>query len=450
MTRHNQQERMKTPLLSADSIAIVAVAAVFPDAKNALCFWDNIVQGKNVITEIPASRWDADTFYDAYALAPGKTNSRWGGFIELPSDFPYAAFTIKPRIANEMDPQQKILLMTTQQLLDNYSEKEHFKKLSSHKTGVFIGAGFPDFMLKKMQACQYEKINPYTGIGMEDFSLSSRIAYHFGFKGPAMVVKTACSSSLVSVHQAVRALQTHDCDAAIAGGISLMLTPMINICLTKGGFLSPDGKCKTFDANANGYVRSEGCGLVLLKRHEDAVRDGDTILSMIIASAINQDGASDGITAPSGEAQAACYQEALERARISPQQINFLEAHGSGTQLGDTIEMHSIQAVYDQKRASDNPLFVGAVKSTLGHCESAAGIAGLLKTMGVLQHQIIPPNLHYHTPNPNISFKHSAVQLPVQMMRFKKPCEYAAVSSFGVAGTNVHMILKSIKKGVCK
>lgn len=419
-----------------DSIAIVSLACVFPAAKNAEIFWENVLNGKDIITHIPASRWDADAFYDPYLLAPGKTNSKWGGFIDLPTNFPSEHFHIKPRVANEMDPQQKILLMTTQQLLEKHSEKSSYLK-----TGVFIGAGFPDFMLKAAHDNQLEKVNSFSGTGMEDFSLSSRIAYHFGLSGPAMVIKTACSSSLVCVHQAMRALQTHDCDMAVAGGVNLMLTPIVSICLTKGGFLSPDGRCKTFDINANGYVRSEGCGLVLLKRYEDALRDHDHILSVILGSAINQDGASNGFTAPNVEAQVLCYQEALQRAGVFAHQINFLESHGTGTQLGDMIEMQSIQTVYDQDRATDNPLFVGALKSTIGHCESAAGIAGLIKTIGVLQHQIIPPNLHYHIPNAGISFENSAVHLPLQATAFKNHCDYAAISSFGVVGTNVHMIL---------
>lgn len=421
---------LKTVLFD-NRIAIVALDCVFPGAPDFDIYWKNLIAGKDAIIEIPISRWNIDDYYDPYPLEPGKTNSRHGGFIGLCDDFPSEEFDIKPRIAKSMDPEQKILLMQTRRLLGK-------RNCRDTKTGLFIGAGFSDFMVSNFKT-PIETVNPYTGIGMADFSMVGRVAYHFGLVGPALLIKTACSSSLVAVHQAIRALQCGDCDSAIAGGINIMLTPEINVCLTKGGFLSSNGRCKSFDAAANGYVRSEGCGLVFLKRYEDAVRDGDPILSVIMGSAINQDGASNGLTAPSGKAQTSCYQEALENAQLSAHEINFVEAHGSGTQLGDAIEMQSIQQIYDQKRASDNPLYVGAVKSTIGHCEAAAGIAGLIKLVGVLNQQIIPPNLHYHTPNPNISFENSSVILPQKPTVFHG--QYGAVSSFGIAGTNVHMVV---------
>jgi len=422
-----------------EPIAIIAVDGIFPMARMIDLFWNNLIDGKDAITKIPLSRWNYRDYYDPYLLAPGKINSQFGGFIDLPDDFNYEQFGIKQRIAESIDPQQKILLMLTKRLLENYSGKNAIDQWQGSNTGFFIGAGFPDFMLSQMQHLPLTQINPYSGIGMADVSLSARVAFHFGFEGPAMVIKTACSSSLVAVHQAVRALQAGDCDVGIAGGINLIQIPEVSICLTKGGFLSPDGRCKTFDADANGYVRSEGCGMVLLKRYSDAVRDHDKILSVIVGSAINQDGASNGITAPNGKSQIVCYRKALENARIPAEKVQYVEAHGSGTQLGDAIEMQSIQAVYDQNRS--NKLYVGAVKSSIGHCESAAGIAGLIKTIDVLNHQIIPPNLHYQKQNSNISFEKSAVQLPKKIMHFETPCDYAAVSSFGIAGTNVHMII---------
>ncbi|MDP1575029.1 MAG: beta-ketoacyl synthase N-terminal-like domain-containing protein [Coxiellaceae bacterium] len=416
-------------------VAIVAMECAFPGAATIDAYWENMLDGKDAIVDIPASRWNNSEYYDDYALAPGKTNSRHGGFIDLCENFPGELFGLKNRVIASMDPQQKILLLMVKKLFEKFPIDEKTKK----KTGFYLGGGFPDYMLHLTRLFSPEKINPYSGIGMADFSSIARISYHFGLEGPAILIKTACSSSLVAVHQAVRALQTGDCDFAIAGGINLVLSPDISVSLTKGGFLSPDGRCKSFDATANGYVRSEGCGLLLLKNYDDAVRDGDNILSVIIGSAINQDGASNGITAPSGKAQARCYELALENAGISADQVQYVEAHGSGTQLGDAIEMQSLQFVYDKNRQSD--LHVGAVKSMIGHCESAAGIAGLIKTICVLQHQKIPPNLHYHAPNPNISFLNSKIVLPDKITYFKNPCDYAAVSSFGVAGTNAHMIL---------
>lgn len=419
-----------------NKIAIVALDCVFPGSAGFDEYWKNLMAGKDSIIEVPASRWHIDDYYDPYRFAQGKINSRYGGFIDFPIHFPFAEFNIKSHVADMMDPQQKILLTMTKRLLGN-SDRWY-----GTNTGLFLGVAFPEFVVHSIKKFPLKEINAYSGIGMADFSLVSRIAFHFGLEGPALLINTACSSSLVAVHQAMRALQAGDCHAAIAGGINFMLEPDVSICLTKGGFLSPDGRCKTFDVKANGYVRSEGCGLVLLKRYEDAVDAGDTILGVIIGSAINQDGASNSITAPNGKSQINCYQTALHNAQVSSDKINYIEAHGSGTQLGDAIEMKSIQSVYDQDRPMNNPLYVGAVKSSIGHCESAGGVAGLIKTIAVLNHQIIPPNLHYHEPNPHISFSGSSVRLPQKLTHFSQPCEYAAVSSFGIAGTNAHMILQ--------
>lgn len=436
------EKKMTTPAIQKrhyEKIAIVGMDCLFPGASDFDVFWKNLISGKDAITEIPASRFNIDDYYDAYALAPGKTNSRFGGFIEFPEKFDCEIFGLKPRVADAMDPEQKILLMQMKRLLEKFSSVDPFSVLRKIKTGFFLGAGFPDFMIQLIKTLPLEKVNPYSGIGMADFSSIGRVAYHFGLTGPAMLIKTACSSSLIAVHQAVRALQAHDCDMAIAGGVNSILVPEISICLTKGGFLSPDGRCRSFDAGANGYVRGEGSGLVLLKRYDDALFDHNKILAVITGSAINQDGASNGFAAPNGRAQMACYQEALNNAGISANQVQFIEAHGSGTQLGDAIEMQSIQAVYDQNR--DDSLYVGAVKSMIGHCEAAAGIAGFIKAVGVLQNQIIPPNLHYQKPNPVISFENSRVILPTRTVALKE-LRFAAVSSFGVAGTNGHIVLE--------
>lgn len=434
-TSHEKKSKNKY-----EKIAVIAMDAVFPKSEDTDTFWKNCLSGEDAITLIPSSRFDINEYYAPYSLAPGKTNSRFGGFVDLCPDFPAEQFGLKSRAVDWMDPQQKMVLMQTARLLKPFSEKSFMQKNADEKMGLYLGVGFPDHMIQSIKEIPVEKINSYSGMGMADFSTVGRVAYHFGFEGPAMIIKTACSSSLVAVHQAVRALQCGDCDVAIAGGVNLVLIPEINVCLTKGGFLSPDGRCKTFDASADGYVRSEGCGLVLLKRYDDAVSAGDFILATIIGSAVNQDGTSNGLTAPSGEAQIACYQAALKNAGIFANEVDYIEAHGSGTQLGDAIEMQSIQSVYDRDR--DHPLYVGAVKSLIGHCESAAGIAGLIKTISVLNHQIIPPNLHYHTPNPAISLEKSAVCLPVEKTTFENVCRYAAVSSFGVTGTNAHVIVE--------
>lgn len=428
-----------------EPIAIVAMDGQFPGAATLSQFWQNLQSGHDAIIEVPKDRWDIESLYDPYPLEPGKICTRFGGFIDLPTDFDAKAFSIKPRTVNQMDPQQKLLLTLTRRLLKAYDPTKEVKDWYGVNLGCYIGSGFQDFMTENTRKLAITQINANTGLGMAEFCLSARLAYHFGFTGPAMVIKTACSSSLVSVHQGVLALRNHDCDIALAGGVNLMLAASSSISLSKGGFLSPDGRCKTFDESANGYVRGEGVGLVLLKRLNDAKKDGDNILAVIVGSAINQDGASNGITAPNGQAQVACYKKALKNAALEAEQINYLEAHGTGTQLGDAIEMASIQAVYgNNELKAKHPLLVGAVKSQIGHCESAAGIAGLVKTISVLQHQLVPPNLHFKTPNTRIDFNNTRIKLPNQLISCKnQPIRFAAVSSFGVAGTNAHMILQS-------
>jgi len=425
---------------SSEKIAVVAMDGIFPGgAHNIDALWKNLLAGKDAIEKIPCSRFDIEKYYDRDFLAPGKINTDQGGFIVLP-EFSGEAFQIKPRVADAMDPRQKILLVQIQRLLANYLQARDSEKIAKHKIGLFVGSCFDDFSIEEARHSSLEKITPNTGIGMANFSLAGFVAHHFNFQGPVTTVNTACSSSLTAVHQAMRALQSNDCDIVIAGGINLITSPEVFVSLSKGGFLSRDGRCKTFDASANGYVRSEGSGFVVLKRYDDALCDQDNIAGIMLSSAINHNGSHSAFTAPNGEAQMDGYREALARAHLSAHDIQYIESHGSGTQLGDAIEIQSIQRVYDQARK--NPLYVGAIKSAIGHCEAAAGIAGFIKTILVLQHQKIPPNLHYHTPNPHIDFKNSAIQLPTQCVDLATPCRYAAVSSFGVSGTNVHMILK--------
>lgn len=441
---YHQKEKMSFPVKlknKYEKIAVIAMDGIFPKATDCETLWKNITAGIDAIIKVPNTRFDIDSYYDPYPLSPGKTNSLYGGFINLGDSFLPSQFGLKPRSVEMMDPQQKILLMQTDRMLAPFSNYSFMKDKMNEKTGIYLGVGFPDYMIQSIKETAIEKINAYSGVGMADFSSVGRIAYHFGFQGPAIIIKTACSSSLVSVHQAARALQSGDCDIAIAGGINLVLVPEINVCLTKGGFLSPEGRCKAFDATANGYVRSEGSGLVLLKRYDDAVAAGDNILAVIVGSAINQDGTSNGLTAPSGQAQIACYEAALNSAEIAPSEVSYIEAHGTGTQLGDAIEMASIQHVYSKNRHEDNKLYVGAIKTAIGHCESAAGIAGLIKTIDVINHQVIPPNLHFKTLNSEITLD-KTTQLPTKKIKFEKPCQYAAVSSFGVTGTNAHLILQ--------
>src|SRR3990167_906044 len=310
-------------------VAVVAMDAVFPGATSVERFFSNLINGYDAITEIPKTRWNNEDYYNAYLLAPGKTNANYGGFIDLEFGFLCEKFDIKPAAVPRMDPQQKILLSLTQRLLNQCCHDQTKINNITKNMGFYLGTGFSDFMMWAFKHQPITSANPYSGMGLADFSSIGRITHYLNIQGPSMIIKTACSSALVAVHQAVRALQAGDCDIAIAGGINLTLIPEINVCLSKGGFLSPTGRCKPFDASADGYVRSEGCGLVLLKRYEDAQRDNDSILAIISGSAVNQDGKSNALSSPSGKSQANCYVNALQEAALEPHAINFLEAHGS-------------------------------------------------------------------------------------------------------------------------
>jgi 3-oxoacyl-(acyl-carrier-protein) synthase/acyl carrier protein len=329
--------------LIKEPVAIIGLSCRFPEAPNPAAFWDLLRNGVDAIREVPPDRWNADAFYSPDPGTPGKVSSRWGGFLDNVDLFDPHFFGISPREAARMDPQQRLLLEVSWEALENAFIPP--ESLAGSRTGVFVGISSYDY--SRLQFDDPENIDAYAGTGNAHSIAANRLSYIFDLRGPSMAVDTACSSSLVAAHLACQSLRNGETDLALAGGVNLVLTPELTITFSQARMLSPDGHCKTFDASADGYVRGEGCGVVVLKRLSDALRDGDTILALIRGSAVNQDGRSNGLTAPNGLAQQDVIRQALGDAQVLPHQIGYVEAHGTGTPLGDPIEISSLRAVLD-------------------------------------------------------------------------------------------------------
>ena len=403
-------------------------------------FWQLLREGVDAITETPHERWSLAEFFDAEQDAPGKMYTRYGGFLRDIDKFDAAFFGITPREAVSMDPQQRLLLETSWEALERAGQTK--ARLMGSRTGVFMGVCFNEYAQKHLYSGEPERIDGYSFTGIAPSVLAGRLSYALGLQGPSLAVDTACSSSLVTVHLACQSLRRRESDLALAGGVNLILTPENTIYFCKAGAMSPEGRCKTFDASADGYVRGEGCGVLVLKRLSDAIKDNDTILALIRGSAVNQDGRSNGLTAPNGPAQERVMREALANAGVSPHQVGYVEAHGTGTPLGDPIEAHALGNVYREGRSASVPLFLGSVKTNFGHLEGAAGVMGLIKAALVLQRKQIPPHLHFKRLNPLITLDDIPARLPLQLTEWtgEEP-RFAAVSSFGISGTNAHVVL---------
>ncbi|MEW6083605.1 MAG: amino acid adenylation domain-containing protein [Chloroflexota bacterium] len=422
-----------------EPIAIIGLSCRFPQAPSPQAFWDLLRNGVDAVTEVPPDRWDVDAFHSTEPGA-GKVTTRFGAFLDDVDLFDPAFFGISPREAARMDPQQRILLEVSWEALENAFIPPH--SLAGTRTGVFVGISSYDY--SRLQFDDPEMIDAYAGTGNAHSIAANRLSYVFDLRGPSMAVDTACSSSLVSVHLACQSLRNGESDLALAGGVNLILTPELTITFSQARMLAPDGRCKTFDASADGYVRGEGCGMVVLKRLSDALRDGDNILALIRGSAVNQDGRSNGLTAPNGLAQQDVIRTAMTQAGIAPSQISYVEAHGTGTPLGDPIEMASLNAVLGGD--SNQRVIVGSVKTNIGHLESAAGIAGLIKVVLAMQNEAIPPHLHLKEINPYLSLENSRIEIGTYLRPWKRrgaeaPPRFAGVSSFGFGGTNAHIIL---------
>ena len=421
----------------SEPVAIVGMGCRFPGgADSPERFWDLLKNSVDAIGEVPPERWDIDAYYDPDAGTPGKANTRWGAFLKDLDLFDPGFFGLSLREAAAMDPQQRLLLEVAWEALEDAGIKP--ERAAGSQTGVFVGLGNNDFVRLLRDA-------PARGAtGIANSIAANRLSYVLDLKGPSLVIDTACSSSLVAVDLACESLRSRSSNLALAGGVNVILSPELTISFSQAGMMAPDGRCKTFDARGNGYVRGEGCGIVVLKRLSDALADGDPILSLIRGSAINQDGRSNGLTAPSMLAQQALIRRALERARVQPRQITLIEAHGTGTPLGDPIEFEALRATYGERRAEGQRCALGSVKTNMGHLESAAGIAGLIKAVLCLQHESIPPHLHFRKLNPSIALEGTDFVIPTEPLPWPRGAEprFAAVSSFGFGGTNAHVILE--------
>jgi myxalamid-type polyketide synthase MxaE and MxaD len=421
-------------------VAIIGLGCRFPGAANPQAFWQLLQGGGDAITEVPRDRWDVETFYDPDPAKPGKMSTRWGGFLDRVDGFDPHFFGISPREAARMDPQQRLMLEVAWEALEDAGLP--VEPLAGTATGVFVGISTNDY--GRMQFSDASQIDGYVGTGGAMSIAANRISYLFDLKGPSLAVDTACSSSLVAVHLACQSLWNRECTLALAGGVNLILSPEIAINFTKAGAMAPDGRCKAFDSRANGYVRGEGAGMVVLKPLSKALADGDPVYAVIRGSAVNQDGRTNGLMAPNRYSQEAVLREAYGRAGVPPGEVQYIEAHGTGTLLGDPIEAMALGAVLAQGRHQGRRCALGAVKTNIGHLEAAAGIAGLIKVVLSMRHRQIPPNLHFLEPNPHIPFATLPLEVPQQLEpwpRSEGPA-LAGVSSFGFGGTNAHVVLE--------
>jgi acyl transferase domain-containing protein/acyl-CoA synthetase (AMP-forming)/AMP-acid ligase II/surfactin synthase thioesterase subunit/acyl carrier protein len=429
---------------SPEPIAIIGMACRFPGAESGPeAYWSLLAGGVDAIREIPPERWNADLFYDPRPAVPGKMNTRRGGFLRDIDAFDAEFFGIAPHEAAEVDPQQRLLLEVAWRAFEHAGLST--SHLSDSDTGVFVGISTNDYMHLQIKLKPgLDQYNAYSGLGNANSISANRLSYIFNLRGPSMAVDTACSSSLTSLHMAVQSLRNRECSVAIAGGVSAILSPGTTVTLSQFNMMSPDGRCKVFDSRADGYVRSEGCGLVVLKRKSEALRDGDNILAYLRGSAIGQNGRGSAITAPNPEAQRQVIMKALADARCQPEEITLIEAHGTGTSLGDPVEVEQLKKIYGRTSTAGG-CYLSAVKANVGHLEAAAGIAGVIKLILSLRQREIPPQIHVRQLNPLISLEQSRLVIPAQRSAWKPETGryLAAVSSFGFGGANAHAILEA-------
>jgi acyl transferase domain-containing protein len=434
------------PVVSAaanEPIAIVGLGCRFPgggDSPDA--FWQMLRAGVDAVSEVPRDRWDIDAYFDADPDAAGKMYTRHGAFLTGIDQFEPQFFGISPREAVVLDPQQRMLLEVAWEALEHAGQAPD--RLAGSQTGVFIGIISSDYSQLLLRT-GVEQLDTYFGTGNANSVAAGRLSYVLGLRGPAISIDTACSSSLVAVHLACQSLRSGECSIALAGGVSLMLVPETNVVLSRARMMSTAGRCRTFDAAADGYVRGEGCGIVVLKRLSAALAAGDRVLAVVRGTGTNQDGHSSGLTAPNGPSQEALIRDTLGRAGIAPGEVSYVEAHGTGTPLGDPIEMQAIASVFGGERNATDPVMVGSVKTNIGHLEAAAGVAGLIKVVLALQHAEIPPHLHLLNPNPHISWADLPVTVPTTPTPWQPRSgrRIAGVSSFGFSGTNAHVVLEA-------
>ncbi len=433
-------------------IALVGIGCRFPGhISNPATFWQFLTEGRDGIIDVPDDRWNASRFHDPVGNRAGSIKTRKGGFVDHFDQFDADFFGVFPAMAHRMDPQQRFLLETTFEALEDAGVAR--ESLSGTETAVYMGVFMADYWDTQAATNQREQITPHTAMGAARTSAANRISYLYNLKGPSVTLDTACSSSLVGVHLACQSIWSGESTMALAGGVNIMSRPETSMMLSQGNFLSPDGYCKTYDSRANGYVRSEGCGVVLLKPLPQAEADGDSIYGVIRGSAVNQDGYTEkGFTVPSVSAQVAMLRKAYAMAGVDPKNVSYVEAHGTGTPVGDPIETNAFGDVIGQGRSAEDKCWVGSVKSNFGHTEAAAGVAGLIKLALVLKNRKIPQNLHFENPNPAIPFEEYRLRVPTQLTELTTNDPLAApiggVNSFGAGGTNAHVVMQAYQPAI--
>nr|VFJ42992.1 MAG: Acyl transferase domain-containing protein [Candidatus Kentron sp. DK] len=439
--RKKQSELDAIKSARTEPVAIIGMGCRFPGADGPDAYWRLLRDGVDAIGEVPSARWDIERFYHPDPDVPGKVYTREGGFVPEIDQFDPVFFGISPREAVDMDPQQRLLLEVAWEALEDAGQSP--ERLTDRSVGSFIGVTQMEYATLLLSG-RLEDIGPYAVTGGGICFNAGRVSYVLGIQGPSFSMDTACSSSLLAIHVACQSLRSGESELALAGGVNLNITPGPMVALSRTRTLSPDGRCKTFDASADGYGRGEGCGVVVLKRLSDAMADRDNVLALIRGSAVNHDGVSSGFTVPNELAQEKLIRRALENAGVTPAGVDYIEAHGTGTSLGDPIEVGALGAVFAKDRSSGSPLVIGSAKTNFGHLEAAAGIAGLMKIVLSLQHEAIPAHLHFKTPNPHIDWDSLPFRIPVARQPWPRgnTARIAGVSSFGISGTNAHVVLE--------
>ncbi|WP_237546714.1 polyketide synthase, partial [Streptomyces sp. SID161] len=416
------------------------MAGRFPDAPDLDAFWANLAAGRSSVREVPPERWDTGAFYDPDRRAPGRTYSKWAALLDGVDRFDPQFFRLSPLEAEAMDPQQRLFLQAAWSALEDAGHATSTPP--KRPWGVFVGCAVGEYL--ELLAEQGESTTAHAFLGNSASVLAARIAYHLDLTGPALAVDTACSSSLVAVHLACESIRAGECEAAVAGGVALMLTPRMHVLTSKTGMLSPTGRSAPFDASADGIVLGEGVGVVVLKSLERALADGDCVHGVIRASGVNGDGRTNGLTAPSAAGQAALIERVQRRARVRPEDVTYVETHGTGTPLGDPIEIKALHQVLGRTATTPGHCGLGSVKANIGHTTMSAGIAGLLKVLLALRHRQLPPLVNFDKANPEIDFAGSPLR-PVTALEPWHPGPsgelVGAVSSFGFSGTNAHLVV---------
>ena len=425
-------------------IAIIGMAGRYPGARDLDEFWANLAAGRDGITEVPAERWDHRSFYDPAPGKAGKTNSKWGGFLTDFDRFDPLFFNISPREAEFMDPQERLFLQCAWETLEDAGHTR--ASLGGQDVGVFVGVMYEEYQLygaEKSQAGQP------MALGGSAASIANRVSYFCDFHGPSLALDSMCSSSLTAIHLAIDSLRGGGCSVALAGGVNLTLHPNKYLALSQGRFMSSKGRCESFGAGGDGYVPGEGVGAVLLKPLDRALADGDRIHGVIRGSMLNHGGKTNGYTVPNPNAQAEVIGRALDRAGVSPRAISYIEAHGTGTSLGDPIEIAALTKAYRAETDESGFCAIGSVKSNIGHCESAAGVAGLAKLLLQMRHGRLVPSLHSTTLNPGIDFAATPFRVQRDLAPWRRPVRdgremprIAGLSSFGAGGSNAHLVIE--------